>query len=137
MLQSATAPGRATSSVIARAVGTVGCLAVTAIHIIDQGGVPGSKDPGYVQILYYILEAAGIVAAVLLLANFAKRGWLLALGVAAGPIIGYILSRGPGLPDYRDDIGNWAEPLGVISLVVEGMLLILAATMLAPAGRSR
>jgi hypothetical protein len=127
MLQSTTAPGRATSNVIPRAVGAVGCLAVTAIHIIDQGGVPGLKDPVYVQILYYILEVAGIVAAVLLLANYAKRGWLLSLAVAAGPILGYVLSRGPGLPNYRDDIGNWTEPLGVISLIVEGILLILAA----------
>jgi hypothetical protein len=52
MLQSTTAPGRARSSVFVRAVGAVGCLAVVAIHIIDQGGVPGGKDPEYVQILY-------------------------------------------------------------------------------------
>lgn len=131
MLQSTTAPGRAGSSVILRAVGALGCLAIAAIHIIDQGGVPGAKDPEYVQILYYLLEVAGVLAAGLLLTNFAKRGWILSLGVAAGPILGYVLSRGPGLPDYRDDIGNWAEPLGVLSLVVEGILLaITAATIL-------
>jgi hypothetical protein len=39
------------------------------------------------------------------------------------------------LPNYDDDIGNWAEPLGVISLVVEGILLIVAATVLATARR--
>jgi hypothetical protein len=131
MLQSTTAPGRAGSSVILRAVGALGCLAIAAIHIIDQGGVPGAKDPEYVQILYYLLEVAGVLAAGLLLTNFAKRGWILSLGVAAGPILGYVLSRGPGLPDYRDDIGNWAEPLGVVSLVVEGILLVItAATIL-------
>ena len=106
MLQSTTVPGRAMSNVIPRVVGAVGCLAVAAIHIIDQGGVPGLKDPAYVQILYYILEVAGIVAAALLLTNYAKRGWVLSLAVAAGPILGYVLSRGPGLPDYHDDIGN-------------------------------
>ncbi|MCA1821496.1 MAG: hypothetical protein LC644_07070 [Pseudonocardia sp.] len=106
-------------------------MAIAAIHIIDQGGVPGAKDPEYVQILYYLLEVAGVLAAGLLLTNFAKRGWILSLGVAAGPILGYVLSRGPGLPDYRDDIGNWAEPLGVLSLVVEGILLVItAATIL-------
>jgi hypothetical protein len=45
--------------------------------------------------------------------------------------VGYVLSRGPGLPGYTDDIGNWAEPLGVLSLVVEGVLLLLALAMLA------
>jgi hypothetical protein len=130
MLQSTTAPGRASSSVFVRAVGAVGCLAVVAIHILDQGGVPGGKDPEYVQILYYILEIAGVVAAALLLTNYTKRGWVLSLGVAAGPILGYVLSRAPGLPNYGDDIGNWTEPLGVLSLVVEGVLLILSATIL-------
>ncbi|MBV9143790.1 MAG: hypothetical protein JO115_23215 [Pseudonocardiales bacterium] len=118
------------SSLVVRVVGLVGCLAVAAIHVIDQGGVPGSKDPEYIQILYYGLEAVGVVAAVLLLTNRARLGWFLSLGVAAGPILGYVLSRGPGLPDYTEDIGNWAEPLGIISLVVEGVLLVLAAVSL-------
>ncbi|MGH3833159.1 MAG: hypothetical protein ACRDRS_22455 [Pseudonocardiaceae bacterium] len=103
---------------------------MAAIHVIDQGGVPGSKGPEYIQISYYVLEVVGVVAAASLLAKQPRLGWFLALGVAAGPILGYVLSRGPGLPDYSDDIGNWAEPLGVISLVVEGILLILAAMSL-------
>lgn len=132
MPQSATTLNRAGGGDLAmRLLGLLGCLAVAAIHVIDQGGLPGSKDPEYAQILYYVLEVAGVVAAVLLLARAtAKLGWLLALGVAAGPIIGYVLTRGPGLPDYTDDIGNWAEPLGVLSLIVEGVLFILAATSL-------
>ncbi|MFY9806399.1 MAG: hypothetical protein WAK86_03930 [Pseudonocardiaceae bacterium] len=115
---------------VARIIGVLGCLAVAAIHVIDQGGVPGAKGPEYVQIMYYALEVAGVVAAVLLLANKSRLGWLLSLGVAAGPIVGYVLSRGPGLPDYTDDIGNWAEPLGVVSLLIEGILLVLAAISL-------
>jgi hypothetical protein len=110
--------------------GVVGCLAVVAIHVIDQGGVPGTKGPEYVQFMYYALEAAGVVSAALLLTNQARLGWLLSLGVAVGPIVGYVLSRGPGLPDYTDDIGNWTEPLGVTSLLVEGILLIIAAASL-------
>ena len=118
------------SSLVARLVGVVACLAVAAIHVIDQGGLPGTKGPEYVQISYYALEVAGVVAAALLLTSRARVGWWLSLGVAAGPIVGYVLSRGPGMPDYTDDIGNWAEPLGVASLVVEGVLLILAAVAL-------
>ncbi|MDQ2789405.1 MAG: hypothetical protein M3Y73_06755 [Actinomycetota bacterium] len=108
----------------------MGCLAIVAIHVLDQGGMPGTKGPDYVQVMYYALEAAGVLAAVLQLTNKTRVGWLLSLGVAAGPIVGYVLSRGPGMPNYTDDIGNWAEPLGVVSLVVEGILLILAAASL-------
>jgi hypothetical protein len=121
---------------IVQLIGAVGCLAVTVIHVMDQGGLPGSKTPEYVQIGYYILEIAGILAAMLLLLNWAKTGWFLSLGVAGGPIIGYVLSRGPGLPDYTDDIGNWTEPLGVISLVVEGVLFIIAMSCLLSIRRS-
>lgn len=130
-MQPAARSGRATgSSLIARLVGVVGCLAVAAIHVIDQGGVPGTKGPEYVQLLYYALEVAGVLVAALLLTKHARVGWLLSLGVAAGPIVGYVLSRGPGLPNYTDDIGYWGEPLGVVSLVVEGILLILAVVSL-------
>ncbi|HEX3784772.1 MAG TPA: hypothetical protein VHX38_34360 [Pseudonocardiaceae bacterium] len=102
---------------------------MTAIHIIDQGGIPGSKTPTYVGIGYYVLEIIGVITAVMLLARASRLGWFLAIGVAAGPLIGYILSRGPGLPDYDDDKGNWTEPLGLISLAVEGVLLVLAIVM--------
>jgi hypothetical protein len=117
-------------SLVLRVLGVIGCLAVVAVHVIDQGGLPGTKDPQYVQMMYYALEAAGVVAAALLLSRHARAGWLLTLGVAAGPILGYVLSRGPGLPNYTDDIGNWTEPLGVISLIVEGVLFILTAAAL-------
>jgi hypothetical protein len=46
---------------------------VAAVHVIDQGGLPGSKGPEYVQIMYYALEVAGIVVAALLLANQARE----------------------------------------------------------------
>jgi hypothetical protein len=107
------------------------CIAVALIHLKDQGGLPGSKTPGYVAWGYYLLEAAGLVAAYQLVTSARRSRWLLALGVAAGPLVGYILSRGPGLPSYTDDRGNWSEPLGLISLAVEAALLLIALVMLA------
>jgi hypothetical protein len=131
MLPSNISPGCPVGSRLAfRAAGSVSCLAVVAIHIIDQGGIPGSKNPQYVQGLYYVLEAAGVFTAFLLLINQAWLGWFLSLWVATGPIVGYVLSRGPGLPFYTNDIGNWMEPLGVVSLAVEGVLMMLAAACL-------
>jgi hypothetical protein len=94
------------------------------------GRLTGSKEPAYAGILFYILEIAGIVAALVLVSGFATLGWVLAVGVSAGPIAGYVLSRGPGLPAYTDDIGNWTEPLGVASLIVEAVLLTLSITTL-------
>lgn len=113
-----------------RATAALLCLGVGIIHVFDQGGIPGSKEPTYVGAGYYALEILAAFAALWLIQSSSALGWLLSVGVAAGPITGYILSRGPGLPDYTDDKGNWNEPLGVVSLIVEGFLLLLALTTL-------
>jgi hypothetical protein len=118
----------------ARLSGAALALAVAYVHVTDQGGFPGAKAPTYVGIGYYLLEAAGLVAAVALIAGPGRhttKAWLFTVGVAAGPLLGFVLSRGPGLPAYTDDKGNWTEPLGLISLVVEGALLLVAAAVLA------
>ncbi|MFB7663543.1 hypothetical protein ACFC1R_06265 [Kitasatospora sp. NPDC056138] len=117
------------------------CLAVSWIHVQDQGGFPGDKTPGYMATGYYLLEAAGVLCAALLLTGVARRRqsaltWLLAAAVALGPLLGYLLSRGPGLPGYDDDRGNWTEPLGLISLAVEGVLLVLALVGLRTTART-
>lgn len=111
--------------------GALLCAFVTVIHVIDQGGLTGMADPPYKGYLFYALEIGGVFAAILLLTpRAASAGWVLALVVAVGPVSGYTLSRSIGLPGYSDDIGNWFEPLGVASLVVEGLLFICALTAL-------
>lgn len=118
-----------TSNVAARFVGALLCVQVAIIHIIDQGGIPGSKTPSYVGVGYWILEIIAIVTAIALIYNRSVRlSWFVAIGVGLGPMIGYILSRGPGLPDYKDDMGNWGEPIGVFSLIAEAILIVLAVT---------
>jgi hypothetical protein len=114
----------------ARILGAVLCLAVAAIHVKDQGGIPGSEDPAYIHYLFLALEAGAVIVAVALLVAPSRAVWSLAALVALAPIVGYVLTRGPGLPDATDDKGNWGEPLGVASLVVEGLLLILSLAML-------
>jgi hypothetical protein len=112
-----------------RIAGAVLCLGVAAIHFVDQGGL-SMKEPTYVGIGFLVLEAVGVLAAVLVLTG-TRFAWLLAVGVAAGPLTGYILSRGPGLPDFTEDVGNWAEPLGILSLIVEGALLLVSVALVA------
>ena len=99
----------------------------------DQGGLPGDKSPSYIAYGYWMLEIAGVIAAVGLFTargRQAARAWALAAAVAIGPMVGYVLSRGPGLPNYTDDKGVWSEPLGLVSLAVEGALLVIAAAVM-------
>jgi hypothetical protein len=119
-----------------RLLGAALALGIAWIHVVDQGGFPGDKTPHYVGVGYYLLELTGLLVALALVAGIGRvRTWLLAAGVAFGPIVGYVLSRGPGLPGYTDDRGNWTEPIGVWSLVLEGALLVLTTGVLVRARR--
>ena len=57
--------------------------------------------------------------------------WSAAGALPALVLIGYILSRTSGLPGFTEDIDEWTEPLGLASLVFEGLLVCLSATVLA------
>jgi hypothetical protein len=118
-----------------RIVAALLCLGVAAVHIVDQGGIPGTKTPGYVQAMYYALELGGVLTAITLLVPRFTARWGFALGIGISPIVGYVLSRSTGLPNYTDDIGNWFEPLGVAGLVVETVLVVACLGMLGFARR--
>lgn len=121
-----------------RLVGAALALGVAYVHVRDQGGFPGSKEPGYVGIGYYLLEATAVVLSLGLLAGARRHSvkvWALAVGVALGPLVGFVLSRGPGLPGYSDDRGNWTEPLALVSIAVEVSLLALTLGVLARSRR--
>ncbi len=130
-----------TSSPAVRLTGAALALGVAYVHVVDQGGLPGDKAPTYVGVGYWLVELAAVALVALLLAPGARQrlvGWLLALGVAVGPFVGYVLSRGPGLPDYTDDRGNWTEPIGLWSLALELALAAVAVPALLaiiPAGQ--
>jgi hypothetical protein len=125
-----TSRGTRGRDIIARVVGALLCAAVAYIHIKDQGGIIGAKDPAYMQVGYYMIEVTGVVAGALLLTRRQVRtAWFLAMGVAAGPFVGLVLTRTTGLPGAMDDIGNWSETLGLVSLFVEGALFALAAPL--------
>jgi hypothetical protein len=117
---------------VLRFVGAVLSFGVYWIHVEDQGGFPGEKD-GYMRVGYYALEVAGVLVSIALMSGAGRVlrvAWLLAGGVAAGPLVGYLLTRSTGLPGNTDDKGNWTEPLGLLSVAVEGVLLVVSIMML-------
>ena len=122
-----------------RALGAALALGVAYAHVKDQGGFPGEKDPSYIGLGYYALELTGLLVAVALLVGAGRHTlklWLVAAGVGLGPIVGFVLSRGPGLPNYSDDKGNWTEQLAVVSFLAEALLLVLALAVLAARPRT-
>jgi len=45
-------------------------------------------------------------------------------------ILGYILTRTISFPQLSDDVGNWLEPLGVVSVLAEALAVIAASRAL-------
>jgi hypothetical protein len=123
----ATSRRTTTGQLISRAAAAALCVGVAYIHVKDQGGIAVMKDPAYMGLGYWALEATALVVAAMLLTRIRPLAtWFLAIGVAAGPLVGFVLTRTVGLPSAMDDRGNWTETLGVESLIVEGVLLVVA-----------
>lgn len=106
------------------ALAAVALTGVAVIHLIDG---PGSlQDAPYVGILELALAAAATVTAIALIIGPVRDIWLSAATLASAALIAYIASRTVGLPDSTGDIGNWGQALGIVSMAVEGIVVLLA-----------
>jgi hypothetical protein len=104
-----------------RTIGIVGLLGVGLIHLLD---LPATlHETPYIGWLTIALIASSVTGAAVLVHRPTRVAWTLAAAVTAATIIAFVISRTVGLPTATDDIGNWNEPLGVASLVCEGVIV--------------
>jgi hypothetical protein len=106
-----------------RATAAVGVGAIAVIHAVDSVGK--WTETRYIFWLYMVLVAGCVVTVAALLFHRAGAALLAAAGLAATVIAFYVLDRTVGLPNASGDIGNWVEPLGLASLVVEGFVVAI------------
>ncbi len=105
--------------------GIVLIIIVGLIHVIDAPGC--FEDAAYKGWLFYANGAGAALAACGIFLG--KRwGWILGLMVAAGAFGGYVASRTVGLPLIPPEPDNWFEPLGVASLIAEGLYIAVFAS---------
>jgi hypothetical protein len=114
---------------IARAVTAVGLAGVALVHLLDVTG-KFSETP-YMGWMFVGLIGAALATAFALVRGSSPQAWLAAGGLAASAIAGFVLTRTVGLPQAMGDIGNWSEPLGMASLLVEGLVVAVSAGALA------
>jgi hypothetical protein len=113
------------NALIARAVAVIGLAGVALIHVLDAPGT-FSASP-YKGWLYVALIVGCLGAAAALMRDDDPRAWTAAGLLSLGAALAFVVSRTIGLPQGADDIGNWAEPLGLSSLFVEGCVVALSA----------
>jgi hypothetical protein len=113
----------------------VAIASLAGIAVVHALQLPAAFDEaGYLGGLF----VAAVVASVLLAATLTVTGDVRALwaaGSLAGLLLlGYVISRTVGLPAATDDVGEWAEPPGLVAIVLEGLLVAVAVAS-AAAGR--
>lgn len=104
-------------AVLAAFAEAVGHIPVTQEHLTEAP---------YIGVGFILLTVAGFILAQLLLLADTTAVWIWTAIVSAAAVLGYLLSRTVGLPQIRDDIGNWGEPLGNVCLVAEAVMLAAA-----------
>jgi len=111
--------------VVRRGIAAVGLLGIALIHVLDLEGK--LDELPYVGALFIGLIVVCLVLAEALIRTDNPLVWWAAAVVAGATIVGYTISRTSGLPgDDGEDVGNWLEGLGLASLLVEGIVVLLA-----------
>lgn len=119
----------------ARLLAVVGITAIAVIHILDAVGT--FSDVRYIFWLYMAIVIGAIPVSLALLHWASPLAWIGVAALAAGPLLGYVLTRSVGLPGDSGDIGNWLDTLGLASMFVEAGVLSLALTRMTMGLRPR
>jgi hypothetical protein len=117
---------------VARTVAALGLFGIALIHILE---VPDNlREQGYVGALFIAAIVASLLLAAALTRMDDSRVWIATGGFAALVLIAFLFSRTTGLPGLTDYKGVWDDPNGLLSMVVEGLVVLVSGAVLA--GRS-
>jgi hypothetical protein len=111
-----------------RAVTVIGLIAVGIVHALE---IPGQvSGAAWLTIGFCLLAVIAPAAGLWLLLRPSLLAWEFAGLVCGLAAAGYVLTRSVPLPGDAGDAGNWLEPMGVASLITEGVVVMIAAAIL-------
>jgi hypothetical protein len=87
----------------------------TAVPVIGEH----LREAPYMGVLFVLLTAACLIVAVAALVWDPAAVYAFAGAVCALAVAGYCATRLVAFPMLDDDLGNWLEPLGVVSVASE------------------
>jgi hypothetical protein len=108
----------------ARLVAVPAALLAGVAHIPVIG--PHLREAPYMGEEFVVLTVACLLLAVALVICDSVAAYGL-LAVAAGlAVLGYAATRLVSFPQLADDVGDWAEPLGLVSVAAETACVVAA-----------
>jgi hypothetical protein len=118
-------------TVDSRAPGYV-LAAAAAVAALAHVPVIGShlEEAPYMGVLFVALTAACTVLAAAALLRGGRAVYLLTVLTCGLAVLGYAATRLVAFPMLADDVGNWLEPLGVVSIVSESIAVAAALVAL-------
>lgn len=108
-------------------VGIILIVLTGLIHFVDA---PDSFDEATYKGVLFLANGAGALLAAAGIWAGKRWGWTLGLLVAVGALAGYVASRTVGMPGIPAEPDAWFEPLGIASLVAEGLFSLVALSSL-------
>jgi hypothetical protein len=134
MSEAASAPSFASSraddtDLIRRMTAVVGLAGIALVHLLDVQSK--LEETPLVGVMFIALIVATLVLAELLVRGARRELWLAGAVLAGLTLLGYVISRTLGLPGApADDIGNWFEPLGLASMLLEAAVVWVCVSVI-------
>lgn len=117
-----------------RALVVVASLVASAAHIPVIG--PHLDEAPYMGVLFIVLTAACAALAVATAVRDTRAIYALVVLTCGLAVVGYAATRVVAFPMLSDDVGDWLEPLGVLSVVSETVAVAAAIAALVRNRRS-
>ncbi|MEO8888477.1 MAG: hypothetical protein ABI429_04190 [Jatrophihabitantaceae bacterium] len=102
--------------------GSAAVAAIAHIPVI----APHLDQAPYMGVLFIVLTVACSVLAAAVLVRDSRVVYALVAITCGLAVVGYAATRVVAFPMLADDVGNWLEPLGVVSIVSESIAVAAA-----------
>lgn len=108
----------------------VAAVAVTAVAHVPVIR-PHLEEAPYMGVLFIVFTGVCVALGAAIAATNRTWAYGCAVVVCGSAVLVYAATRLVAFPQLSDDVGNWFEPLGIISVVSETVVVALALVTLA------
>jgi hypothetical protein len=109
-------------------------IAVAALIVAASAHLPvighHLEEAPYMGAMFIVLTAACFLLAAVMISLDSLAVYSLTVVTCSLAIAGYAATRLVAFPRLADDVGNWTEPLGLVSIAAEAVALAVSAAIL-------